>query len=276
MSTYLIVPDQHAHYQHDNRRADYLAQFIIDLKPDVVINMGDAADMPSLSDYDKGKRSFVGRSYKADIDAHLEFQERLWGPVKKTKKKMPYRVILEGNHEHRVERALDYSPELAGTIGFSDYDFEHYYHEVVRYDGGLPGIYKSDGILFAHFFPSGISGRPLGGNSPARMMQLKNKVSCVAAHSHTLDLATERNIDGRTVNCLVTGCYQDYVNDWAGPIGRFWRFGVSVLHNVRDGDFDYQWVSLSTLKKVYSEVPDQGEENGRPIEPSFEGLASED
>lgn len=251
--TYLIIPDQHAHPDHNNDRADYLAEFIIDLKPDVVVNMGDAADMPSLSDYDKGKRSFVGRSYKADIEAHLDFQERLWGPVRSTKKKMPYRVYLEGNHEHRVERALDYSPELSGTIGFHDYDFESYYHDVIRYEGSLPGIWKSDGILFAHFFPAGVSGRPLGGNSPARMMQLKNKVSCVASHIHTLDLATERNIDGRTVNCLVAGCYQDYVNDWAGPIGRYWRAGVAVLHNVRDGDFDFQWVSLETLKNIYKD-----------------------
>src|SRR5690242_10847933 len=132
--------------------------------------MGDAADMPSLSSYDKGKRSFQGKSYKADILAHLDFQERWWGPVKATKKKMPYRIVLEGNHENRVERALDLSPELAGTIGFADYAFDDYYNNIIRYDGQLPGIYERDGILFAHFFPTGISGRPMGGVSPARMM----------------------------------------------------------------------------------------------------------
>jgi len=251
--TYLIVPDPHAHFEHDNLRADYLANLIIDIRPDVVVNMGDQFDMPSLSDYDKGKRSFHGKSYKKDIEAGLEFHDRMWGPVRATKKKMPYRVVLEGNHEHRVERALDLSPELAGTIGFSDYGFSEFYHDVVRYDGQLPGIFKSDGILFSHYFPTGVSGRPMGGISPARMMAQKNKVSCVASHIHTLDFFSEKNIDDKVINCLIAGCYQDYINDWAGPIGKFWRAGVAVLRNVEDGNFDFQWISLESLKKAYGD-----------------------
>lgn len=247
----LLIPDQHAHPDHNNDRADWLSKLIIDLKPDIVVNGGDAADMSSLSDYDKGKRSFHGRSYKKDIDAHLDFQDRLWYPVRATKKKMPYRIILEGNHEHRIERALDHSPELAGTIGFADYQFDDYYHEVIRYDGQLPGVVEVEGILFAHFFPTGISGRPLSGERPAHMLIGKNGVSCVAFHSHTLDFATRRTIQGRTMNGLVCGCYQDYINDWAGSVGRLWRAGVGILWNAEDGNYDFQWVSIEALKRQY-------------------------
>lgn len=249
--TYLIVPDQHAHPEHDNSRADLLSRLTIDLRPDVVVNMGDAADMTSLSSYDKGKRSFAGKSYKKDIDSHLDFQERWWGPVRATKKKMPYRVILEGNHENRVERALDLSPELAGTIGFDAYAFKDYYHTVVRYDGGTPGIIELDGILFAHYFITGVSGRPIGGERPGHMLLAKNGVSCIAAHTHTFDHAVRTTVQGRTMNGLVVGCYQDYVNDWAGNIGKLWRAGVAVLRNVEDGDYDLQWISLASLKREY-------------------------
>lgn len=251
MTDYLIVPDQHAVPYHPNTRADYLAQLTIDLRPDVVINMGDAADMESLSSYDKGKRSFQGKSYKGDIDSHLEFQERWWDPVKRTKKKLPHRVVLEGNHENRIERALDLSPELVGTIGFQDYDFDRYYDEVIRYDGGLPGIYKRDGILFAHFFPTGVSGRPIGGERPAHMLLSKNGMSSIAAHSHTLDFATRRTVADETLNGLVVGCYQDYINPWAGPIGKFWQAGVAVLRDVENGTYDLEWISLKRLEKIY-------------------------
>ena len=251
MSTYLIIPDQHAVPYHNNDRADWLASLMIDLKPDVVVNMGDAADMESLSSYDKGKRSFHGKSYKKDIDAHLDFQERLWEPVKRTKKKMPYRVVLEGNHENRIERALDLSPEMQGVIGFEDFRFDDYYNEVIRYDGGLPGIYKRDGILFAHFFPTGVSGRPIGGERPAHMLLAKNGCSSVAAHSHTLDFATRRTVADETLNGLVVGCFQDYINPWAGPIGKFWQSGVAILRGVENGRFDFQWVSLKSLKEIY-------------------------
>lgn len=246
-----MVPDQHAVPYFNNDRADWLARLTIDLKPDVVINGGDAADMESLSSYDKGKRSFHGKSYKKDIDAHLEFQERWWEPVKKQKKKMPHRVVLEGNHENRIERALDLSPELVGTMGFEDFQFDRYYDEIVRYDGGLPGIYKKDGILFAHFFPTGVSGRPIGGERPAHMLLAKNGISTIAFHSHTLDFATRRTVADKTMNAVVAGCFQNYINPWAGPIGKFWQAGVVVLRNVDDGNFDFQWISIEALKKEY-------------------------
>jgi hypothetical protein len=251
IDTLVIIPDQHAHPEHHNNRADWLGQLLKDLKPDLVLNLGDCADMASLSSYDKGTRAFAGKSYKKDIDAHLDFQERMWAPLKKTKKRMPYRVVHEGNHEHRIERALDLSPELVGTIGFKDFLFEEYYDEVIRYRGGTPGIYKFENILSSHFFITGVSGRPLGGEHPAHSLISKNKISSIAAHSHLYDYCTQTNIDGQTYNGLVAGCYQDYINDWSGNVGELWRPGITVLRNVANGDFDVEFIKLDTLRKEY-------------------------
>lgn len=250
--TYLLIPDPHAYVGVSNERAEWVGQLIVDLKPDVVINGGDHFDMPSLSDYDKGKRSFHGKSYKKDIEVGLDFHDRMWHATKIAKKRRPQRIVLEGNHEHRIERALDLSPELEGTIGFKDYAFDDYYDEVIRYDGNLPGIFKQDGILFAHFFPTGISGRPMGGERPASMLMMKNNMSSVAFHQHTLDFATRRTIDGNVINTLVAGCFHDHIPGWAGPVGKFWRAGVAVLRNVDNGNFDFQWISLESLRDTYS------------------------
>jgi hypothetical protein len=251
---YLLVPDVHAYPGVSNERADWLGQLIVDLKPDVVVNAGDHFDMTSLSSYDKGKRSFVGKSYKADIDVGLEFHERMWAATKAAKKKRPHRIVFEGNHEHRIEPVLDLSPELVGTIGFKDYQFDEYYDEVIRYDGGLPGILERDGILFAHFFPTGISGRPVSGEWPARMLLAKNNKSSVAFHTHTLDFATRKTVAGEYLNCLVAGCYHDHTPDWAGPISKFWRAGVAVLDNVENGNFDFRWISLESMKNEYGKL----------------------
>ena len=101
---HLILPDSHSHPDYSNERYDWIGKLILDLKPDVLVNIGDTADMPSLSAYDKGKASFHGRNYEKDINAHLDAQERMWGPITKAKKKKPYSIILEGNHEHRIKR----------------------------------------------------------------------------------------------------------------------------------------------------------------------------
>lgn len=251
MTDYLIIPDQHAHPDHDNKRADYLSQLIIDLKPDVVVNMGDAADMASLSSYDKGKRSFHGKSYAKDLEAHLDFQGRVWDRVFSRKKKTPYRVVLEGNHEHRIERALDLSPELEGTFGFSDFGFSDYYHDVVRYDGGNPGVIELDGILFSHFFPSGVMGRPVGGERPGYSLLSKNDQSSVQSHIHVFDYYSKATVSGKKLHGLVAGCYLDYIPDWAGVLGRFQRGGVAVLRDVNKGDFDFEWISIERLARAY-------------------------
>lgn len=249
--TYLIVPDQHAVPYHPNDRADWLARLTIELRPDVVVNMGDAADMESLSAYDKGTRSFVGRSYRKDIEAHLEFQDRWWSPVKRQKKKLPKRVTLEGNHEHRIERALDLSPELLGTIGFKDLEFDDHYDEIIRYDGNNPGITEQDGILFAHYFVTGVAGRPTGGEHPAHMLLTKTKQSACAAHSHLLDWTTQLTQAGKPWNGLIAGCYQDYNNPWAGSTANFWKRGVVILRDVSDGNYDPEFISINRMKREY-------------------------
>ena len=94
----LVVPDPHAHHSHNNDRADWLGKFILDRKPDMVVNMGDTFDLPSLSSFDKGKASFHGASYEKDVNAGLDFLDRMWHPIRKAKRKRPYSVFLEGNH----------------------------------------------------------------------------------------------------------------------------------------------------------------------------------
>lgn len=252
MTTHLILPDPHAHPDYNNDRADWLSKLIIDVRPDVVINLGDQFDMPSLSSYDKGKRSFHGRSYTRDIASGLEFSERLWEPVRQTKKRLPYRVFLEGNHEHRIEKALDLSPEMQGTISFKDYGLDKYYDEVVRYDGGTPGTLQIDGIWYAHYFVSGVMGRPISGEHPAYSLTTKLGSSCTAGHLHTADLSIRSGVNGRKTMGLLAGCYFDYDNDWAGKANNLYWRGVVIKRNVNDGQYDPEFVSIDQLRKEYS------------------------
>lgn len=252
--THLIVPDQHAHPDYNNDRADWLGKLIKDVKPDVVINMGDAADMASLSHYDKGKASFFSRNYEKDIDAHLEFQDRMWHPSRKTKKKQPLKIILEGNHENRIKKVLDYEPHLEGEkfgVSFKDLAFEDYYNQVVEYKGQTPGIYTCDGISYAHYFISGVMGRPVGGEHHAYSLLSKNYTSCTAAHSHTVDWAVRTDTLGNKIMGCVCGVYQDYDSPWAGHVNDLWWRGVLIKRGVENGVYSPEFISLYKLKKEY-------------------------
>lgn len=254
MTTHLIIPDQHAHPDFNNDRADYLGKLIADLKPDVVVNMGDCADLPSLSAYDKGKASFQGNSYQRDIESHLDFQDRMWSPIKKLKRKMPYRIVLEGNHEFRIKRALEIDPQLQGDkygLSFSDLQFDHYYQDVVEYKAGTPGIFTLDGISYSHYFISGVMARPIGGVNHASSLINKNFVSSTCSHSHLVDWATRSNSQGKQMMGLVAGCYQDYDSPWAGHSNDLWWSGVVIKRGVEDGVYDPEFVSLTRMKEVY-------------------------
>lgn len=251
MSVHLIVPDIHCKPEEHNDRADWLSNLIHDLKPDVVVNMGDQWDFPSLSSYDKGKRSFQGRTFKADLYSGLEFTDRMIEPLKRSKKRLPRFVFLEGNHCHRIERALDLSPELTNTISFGDLDLERYYDDIVRYSGTTPGQIEIDGITYAHYFIAGVSGRPISGEHHAFSLLAKQYSSCTAAHSHLTDYAIRTIANGRKIHGLVAGCFLDYPLDWAGETNKLWWRGVIIKRNVEGGTYDPEWVSLDRLRSIY-------------------------
>jgi hypothetical protein len=250
-STHICIPDPHAVTGTDNRRAEWIGKLIKDVKPDVVVNIGDMFDMPSLSSYDKGKGSFANRRYKLDIDAGLDFDDKLWYATKKAKKKKPRRVFLEGNHEHRLKRMLEYETILEGTVGFKDFRLDDNYTDVVEYKGASPGIISIDGINYAHFFISGVMGRAIGGENHAKSLLLKQHVSSTCGHSHLSDYAMATTGHGKKIMGLVAGVGHNHFEDFAGAANSLWWSGVIIKRAVEDGVYEPQWVSLKTLEKEY-------------------------
>lgn len=249
--THLIVGDPHAHPDHHNDRAIWLGKLINDIKPDTVVVLGDTADMPSLCSYDKGKKSFQGRSYRADIESHNDFQDKLWSTVRAAKKRLPHRITLLGNHEQRIGRAIEVQPELEGTISYDDLELDSWYDEVVHYNGGTPGSIEVDGITYAHYLVSGVSGRPLSSINMAGALLAKQHSSCTVGHLHTLHYGIDTTGRGRKISALCAGVYQDYNSPFAGEAGKLWWRGVVICRNVEDGFYSPQFVTIDELKKEY-------------------------
>lgn len=208
-------------------------------------------DLPSLYHADKGKFRY-NQSYKKDIDSHIDFQSRLWEPIKNRKKRLPRRVCFHGNHEQRIKTALSYQPELNGTIGFDDLRLGEFYDEVIPYEGNTPGALEIDGIAYAHYIVSGVSGRPLSSEHHAYGLLGKTYQSITVGHTHTFDYCVRTRPNGNKIMGLVAGCFQDFTNDWAGEIGKLWDRGVIVKRNVEFGQYDFEWISLDTLRREYS------------------------
>lgn len=252
MSRHLVVPDPHAHPDFSNIRFDWLAQLIIDLKPDHVICLGDFGDLPSLCSYDKGTKGFEGRRYKKDLAAVHDALEKIISPLKSRKKKLPKFWMLDGNHEERISRAINSDPaKLEGIISMSDLLYKEFGWEVVPYFGSTPGVVEIDGIAYAHYFTSGIMGRPISGLHPAYQILAKQFQSGTQGHVHTTDYAVRTRANGTYVQGLVAGVYADYFMDYAGDANNQWWRGIVLKENVNNGVYDPRFISMHSIKKEY-------------------------
>lgn len=253
MTKHLVIPDVQFRPGDDTSFLKAIGNYIVDKQPDVVINIGDFADMPSLSSYDVGKKSFEGRRYKSDVEATHVAMEALLSPlrdynlraVKNHEKRYNPRLVLTlGNHEDRINRAVNGDAKLDGTIGIEDLKYEEFGWET--YPFLQPVVI--DGVAYCHYFVTGVAGRPC---SSAALQLTKKHMSCIAGHQQGLQIATGHRADGTRLTSVIAGSCYEHDEDYMGPQGnKHWR-GVLVLHEVRDGEFDLMPVSLTYLKAKY-------------------------
>ena len=246
---HLVIPDCQVKPKVALDHLAWCGEYILKMRPDVIVQIGDFADMPSLCSYDEGKKSFEGRRYKADIAAVQEGMQLLLGPLKaeqkKGKKKYNPRLILTlGNHEDRITRAIEAEPRLEGVLSLDDLRYKEWGWEVLPF---LQPIIV-DGVVYNHYFPTGQMGHPCG---TARSILNKYHMSCFAGHAQGRDLAYARKADGGTITAIIAGSFYQHDEPYLNPItNSVWR-GIYVLHEVKDGSFDEMPVSLAYLKSRY-------------------------
>lgn len=212
----------------------------------MIIHIGDHFDMESLSEYDKGKKCFEGRRYKRDIDAGNRGIEALDKHLHKLKK--PHKKkALRGNHEQRIERAVEGNPVLEDVVGYKDFHWkQHGWDEV-----DFLKICVLDGIWYSHYFHPANSPRAYGGRASSVLANVGN--SFVMGHRPGRDVATRTLADGSEQIGLICGSFYTHNESFKGYQGNkaHWR-GLVVLNECRGGGADAMFVSLDYLKRRYS------------------------
>jgi hypothetical protein len=250
-----VIPDTQVRPDIDLSWLSHIGNYLVEKQPDAIVHLGDFADMPSLSSYDKGKKSFEGRRYKKDIESVHEGMRTLLSPIKKyndthsrRKKKTytPKMLMLLGNHEaSRILRATEDDPKLEGTIGLSDLKYEEFGWEVSPF----LKVEQVGGICFSHYFVSGVMGRPI---TSAQALLTKKHVSCIAGHQQGKQIATATRGDGKRITGIITGSCYPHDESYLGPQGNeHWR-GMLMCYEVVDGQFDEGFISLNYLRSKYA------------------------
>ena len=166
MKRHLVIPDTQVKPDSNTDHLYWAGRYAAATKPDVIIHLGDHWDMPSLSSYDVGKKSFEGRRYTKDIDAGIDAMKRFMEPIQNERQRLkrnkhktwkPRMVFLLGNHEQRIERAIESDAKLEGLMSYDHFMLEKMGWEVVPF---LEPIIV-DGVAYCHYFTSGVMGRPV-------------------------------------------------------------------------------------------------------------------
>lgn len=253
MTRHLVIPDTQVKPNQPVEHLRWAGLYAAEKKPDVIIHIGDHWDMPSLSNWDVGKKSFEGRRYKDDIKAGLDAMEVFLEPIRAEQKRLisnkkkqwnPRLVFTIGNHEQRIERAIEADAKLEGLIGYDDLKLNELGFEV--YD--FLEVAIIDGIAYSHYFTSGIMGRPV---SSARNMLSKKMMSCVMGHVQDKDIAFARRADGKNILGLFAGIFYQHDEDYlTAQTNGSWR-GIWMLNEVNDGSCEEMPITLGYLRNRY-------------------------
>ena len=251
----LVIPDCQVKDGVPTDHLEWAGKAICDYQPDVIVNIGDFADMPSLSTHDtKGSKYFEGLRYKKDVAAAKAGMERLLKPLremqrqqKQSKHKVykPRMVMTLGNHENRINRAVNNNPTLEGLISVEDLGYEKDW----EVHGFLRPVFIN-GVGFSHYWPVGAMGRPAG---TASAIVNKLHMSCVAGHQQGKQIAYGKRADGSSICAIIAGSYYMHDESYMDQLSnRHWR-GLVMLNEVNDGAFDEMFLSIEYLGKRYGE-----------------------
>lgn len=257
MRTHLVIPDTQVKPGVPTDHLRWAGKYIMDRRPDVIVHLGDHWDMPSLSAWDRGKLQMEGRRYSEDVQSGNEALDLLIAPTRqynaRSRTRTPYEPewhLLRGNHEQRIERAVEENGHLEGHLGYHDLESPDW--EVHDF---LEPVFL-DGIGYSHYWANHMTGRPLGGMIETRLKNIGH--SFTMGHVQTLQTGV-RFIHGpngpRMQRGLVAGAFYLHSEDYKGPqANAHWR-GLIVKHEVNDGGYDLMEVSIDYLCRKYEGVP---------------------
>lgn len=258
--THVVIPDTQVKPGVPTAHLRWIGQYIVDHfagHPALrIVHLGDHADMPSLSSYDKGKRAMEGRRVVEDIRAANDGFALLNAPLRehnairrerKERQWAPGRWFLLGNHEDRITRATEDDPQMDGFLSLDDLTYVEHGWEVVPFLKPL----TLDGVSYAHFWANPMTGRPYGGMAVTRLKNIGH--SFTMGHQQVLDYAV-RFVRDRSQHALIAGACYLHDEDYKGYQGNaHWR-GIVVCHHVEDGSYDPMFVSLDYLCRRYEGV----------------------
>lgn len=260
MISSLFFADAHVEPGQDLKRATALGRFIVDRKPDNIVDLGDTFSMTAISGWDNGKGlTMEGKRYKDDVAAATMFTNKLFGPLKELNEQQrnnkvrlyrPFKLRMRGNHEDRESRFMEDNPQLGGHLDIDSMSgYTDNFDVVMQYKER----YILNGINIMHC-PLAGNGQPISGlHIPHKTLQRFVNHS-ITGHYHRAESSSTKRTDSehlqRAIICPAFFDGQPYYLSPNAPatINR----GVLMIHQMDSMVPEIEEISLERLYAYYS------------------------
>lgn len=233
---WIVLPDFQWPYI-DIRTVNAVFKYIKENRWDGMIQLGDFMDWDFISRWTaENARRIEGQRFIKEYEGANKFLDKLVEVVRHQNKSAQM-VIIEGNHDWRVEAVMDKTPMYEGMLEMeTNLRFKErgiYYHRYWTHRKP----YQIGNALFVH-------GEAIGDNHAKKMAQdFGQPVFYGHTHDHQLYSKVMRGRD-KTITAESLGCLCIYELPYMGHKPSRWQQGFAVFHFFPDGFFNHFFVDI--------------------------------
>jgi predicted phosphodiesterase len=231
-------------------RLRWIGKHCAEKKPDRIVHIGDFCNWDSVSAHEeRGSFAYAQRpSFRDDLQSCEEAMGLFYKEVSHLD--IPQDLVC-GNHEDRIIRFENKTPETVGTLWaqFEDAAARHRWR-LHQYGQWL----LIDGVGFIHV-PLNIMGKPYGGQNCENAIANHATHSIVFGHTHRSTFRKTPKIGANNsieIMNLGSAMPSGYVARYAGTATTGWSYGIYELE-IRHGHIvSHNFISMDQLERLYA------------------------
>jgi hypothetical protein len=228
MKTIVVIPDMQIPY-HDPRAVKAVMNFVKDYQPDELFCVGDEADSPEPSRWNKG----LAGEFEGTLQKGLDKTTEVMVGFKQALGDKPFHT-MRSNHGDRIQNYVSrYAPALASLRDLEYSKLLRYKENQITYHNHFYNF--APGWILAHG-DEGRANKATGGTALALAKQIGSSVVC--GHTHKAGIQHEHSGWGGKINHRLYGVEVGHLMDLAqasylGQTGANWQQAFTILYQRR-------------------------------------------
>ena len=238
---WLVLPDLQVPF-HDQKSLDAVLKYASSIRWDGVIQLGDFLDFDFCSRWTADNaRKTEGSRFLQEYAAGNAVLDQIQTAVRK-KNKDAHLIVIEGNHDWRVENVVNKTPSLEGLIEFeSNMHFNDRNATFWRY-----WVHKKP-IKIGHAYF--IHGDYIGTHHAKKTADSYHR-NVFYGHTHTLQAYTKTTLSDDSVQCWSLGTLSRFDLEYMGKRPSSWMQCFAEFFIKSDGSFNHYVTNVIDQKFI--------------------------